>query len=106
MKIRLIGSEDLVRRCAELLERGGITGKYYPSRYSESEVRWYGDVDDRQVEDLVAGMGGLLVAAEQEHDSPKRCVFARAERRASSKAPLRDGTGSPQIRGRRKVAPP
>src|SRR5258708_1247695 len=47
MKIRLLGSADLVRAAAEALERAGVPGREYPSRNGPQELRWYGDVDDR-----------------------------------------------------------
>lgn len=56
MKIRLIGSVDLVRAWSAELERAyGIKGTIYPSRYNSNEVRVYFDLDDR----LAAAVIGL-----------------------------------------------
>lgn len=60
MKIRLMGSADLVRAWgAELKRAYGITGAEYPSRYGGNEVRIYFDLDDRQA----AAVVGLTTAA-------------------------------------------
>lgn len=62
MKIRLIGSSDIVRAWGQELERTyGIKGKEYPSRYSEAEVRLYVDLDDRQAA-LIVGLGNSTPA--------------------------------------------
>lgn len=54
MKIRLIGSADLVRAwSAELGRAYGIKGATYPSRYNNNEVRVYFDLDDRQAAAVV-----------------------------------------------------
>lgn len=54
MKIRLIGSADLVRAWSAELQRAyGITGREYPSRYNNAEVRAYFDLDDRQAAAIV-----------------------------------------------------
>lgn len=54
MKIRLVGSADLVRAwSAELQKAYGITGREYPSRYNEAEIRAYFDLDDRQAAAIV-----------------------------------------------------
>jgi len=53
MKIRLIGSPDLIRAwAAELKKAYGVTGREYPCRGS-SDVRLYIDLDDRQATALV-----------------------------------------------------
>lgn len=60
MKIRLMGSADLVRAWSAELERAyGIKGKEYPSRYGDGDVRAYFDLDDRQAASVV----GLDTAA-------------------------------------------
>jgi hypothetical protein len=54
MKIRLLGSADLVRAWSRELERAyGIKGKEYPSRYGGNEIRAYFDLDDRQAAAIV-----------------------------------------------------
>lgn len=66
MKIRLIGSVDLVRAWSAELERAyGIKGAEYPSRYSSNEVRVYFDLDDRQA----AAVVGLAAAPAQPAES-------------------------------------
>jgi hypothetical protein len=53
MKIRLMGSPDVVRQWAsDFEERYGVTGKEYPARGS-NDVRWYADVDDRVAEQAI-----------------------------------------------------
>ena len=59
MKIRLMGSADLVRAWSMELEKSyGIKGAEYPSRYGGNEIRAYFDLDDRQAAAIV----GLPVA--------------------------------------------
>jgi hypothetical protein len=54
MKIRLLGSVDLVRAWSRELERAyGIKGREYPSRYGDNEIRAYFDLDDRQAAEIV-----------------------------------------------------
>ena len=54
MKIRLMGTSDLIQQWAKELERAyGITGKTYPSRNSH-EIRYYVDLDDRKAEAIVS----------------------------------------------------
>lgn len=53
MKIRLVGSADLVDAwCAELERAYSIKGAKYPSRNS-NEKRVYFDLDDRKAADVV-----------------------------------------------------
>ena len=50
MKIRLMGSPDLIQLWANELKKAyGITGKTYPNR-NNHEVRYYVDLDDRKAE--------------------------------------------------------
>lgn len=50
MKIRLMGSPDLIQLWGNELKKAyGITGKTYPNRNSH-EVRYYVDLDDRKAE--------------------------------------------------------
>ena len=50
MKIRLMGSPDLIQLWSNELKKAyGITGKTYPNRNSH-EVRYYVDLDDRKAE--------------------------------------------------------
>lgn len=54
MKIRLMGSPDLIQKWGEELKAAyGITGKTYPNRNSH-EVRYYVDLDDRQAEAVIS----------------------------------------------------
>lgn len=63
MKIRLMGSADLVRAWARELEKSyGIKGAEYPSRYGNGEVRMYFDLDDRQAATIV-GLTATMTAA-------------------------------------------
>ena len=51
MKIRLMGSPDLVREWAEIFEAAfGVRGRVYPTR-NGSDVRRYIDLNDRVTED-------------------------------------------------------
>ena len=53
VKIRLMGSPDLVQKWGKELENTyGITGKIYPNRNSY-EVRYYVDLDDRKAEEVI-----------------------------------------------------
>lgn len=54
MKIRLMGSPDLITKWGNELESAyGITGRIYPNRNSQ-EVRYYVDLDDRKAEAIVS----------------------------------------------------
>ncbi len=48
MKIQLMGPEDVVRRWAELFDKAGIVGEFYPMRGAAGGLRWYADADDRR----------------------------------------------------------
>lgn len=59
MKIRLMGSADLVNAWKTALEKAyGITGATYPSRGGAGEARVYFDLDDRQAAAIVGLQGG------------------------------------------------
>lgn len=63
VKIRLVGSADLVRAwCAELERAYGIKAATYPSRSNSNDVRAYFDLDDRQAAQLV-GLPAVDAAA-------------------------------------------
>lgn len=54
MKIRLMGSPDLVRAWSAELERVyGLKASIYPSRRGGNEIRAYFDLDDRQAASIV-----------------------------------------------------
>lgn len=54
MKIRLMGSPDLVRAWSAKLERAyGLKASIYPSRRGGNEIRAYFDLDDRQAASIV-----------------------------------------------------
>ena len=54
MKIRLIGSPDLIKLWSIELETAyGITGQTYVNRNSQ-EVRYYVDLDDRKAEVIIS----------------------------------------------------
>lgn len=77
MKIRLIGSADLVRAWSAELERAyGLKGAAYPSRYNKNELRVYFDMDDRQAADLMG------VSAGTEPPKPSKNVRPRLKPRA------------------------
>ena len=64
MKIRLMGSPDLVRRYAQLSEEGfGVKGKEYAARNS-SDIRYYIDLDDRVAEAALERSPGQTMLAE------------------------------------------
>lgn len=50
MKLRIIGSADLVNRLSAVLAEAGVQGLIYASRHTKGELRWYADVDDRHVD--------------------------------------------------------
>lgn len=57
MKIRIMGSPDLVEQWAAIYEgRFGVKGRTYPCRGS-TDVRLYLDIDDRLMERVLAGLG-------------------------------------------------
>lgn len=59
MKIRLMGSADLVNAWKDALEKAnGITGATYPSRGGGGETRVYFDLDDRQAAAIVGLQAG------------------------------------------------
>lgn len=52
MKIRIMGSEDVVRAWAKRFGQIlGVAGDFYPMR-GGAGVRWYADVDDRFAAEL------------------------------------------------------
>jgi hypothetical protein len=54
MKIRLMGSPDLVRAWKAALEQSfGIHGAEYPSRRGGTDLRVYFDLDDRVAEQVI-----------------------------------------------------
>jgi len=53
MKIRLMGSADLIERCRALLDSVGIFADQYPCRPPSTDLRLYADVDDRRMEELL-----------------------------------------------------
>lgn len=54
MKIRLVGSPDLVRAWnAHFGRLLGVSGPEYSSRYGKAEIRVYIDIDDRLAADIV-----------------------------------------------------
>ena len=54
MKIRLMGSPDLIKLWSIELEAAyGITGQTYPNRNSQ-EVRYYVDLDDRKAAAIIS----------------------------------------------------
>ena len=68
MKIRLMGSADLVRGWAALLEEqfGVVVGEY-PNRRGGNEVRYYIDLDDRTAAEVMLQRGRATV---EESDRP------------------------------------
>ena len=54
MKLRLMGSADIVRGWAELLKvQFGVVGHEYPTRGNGNEIRYYVDIDDRLAANIV-----------------------------------------------------
>ena len=54
MKIRLMGSDDLVRAWAKRFAAQGIRGSLYPMRGGKG-LRWYADIDDRLAAEVADG---------------------------------------------------
>lgn len=79
MKIRLMGSADLVRAWQRALEQEyNIQGTEYPSRRGTGDARAYFDLDDRTAAAIVG-----ITAPRQTPDAatiPQR-ITARAQRR-------------------------
>lgn len=72
MKIRLIGSADLVRAWAASMQNTfGITGREYPSRYASSELRVYFDLDDRLAESVIKKPSGPSTSGKSKTQLPK-----------------------------------
>lgn len=76
MKIRLMGSADLVHAWSAELEKSyGIKGAEYPSRYGNGEIRAYFDLDDRQAAAIVglpASATGASPAPASANGTPSR----------------------------------
>lgn len=53
MKIRAMGSADLIYRLNELLKQLNSSGKVYDNRGGSKEKRLYLDMDDRAFSDLL-----------------------------------------------------
>jgi hypothetical protein len=54
MKIRVVGSKDIVRSfCDKAEQLLGVSPGIYPSRYGANEVRAYLDVDDRMAAEIL-----------------------------------------------------
>lgn len=63
MKIRLMGSADLIERCRQLLAQVGVFADSYPCRPPSKDLRLYADLDDRRTEELLARETTLHSAA-------------------------------------------
>jgi hypothetical protein len=84
MKIRLIGSEDLVTAWAAELQRAyGVKVALYPSR-GGPEVRAYCDLDDRAAAEIVGQAHGGKPAAPRDqpvgHPNPGTVAGTRRRR--------------------------
>ena len=65
MKLRIMGSPDLVRAWAAQFETHfGTRGREYPNRNS-TDIRYYLDLDDRVAADIVRMVGTALNPADQ-----------------------------------------
>ena len=65
MKVRIMGSPDLVRAWAAQFETHfGTRGREYPNR-NGTDVRYYLDLDDRVAADVVRMVGTALNPADQ-----------------------------------------
>jgi len=72
MKLRLIGSADLVRAWGKRLDDVfGIQGKEYPSRYGAGELRLYFDIDDRLAAEIVEKREARRGTRQQEKEAAK-----------------------------------
>ncbi len=54
MKIRLMGSADLIEHCRGLLSIAGLDAQSYPNRPPSTDLRLYCDVDDRRMAEMLA----------------------------------------------------
>ena len=62
MKIRLMGSPDLVRGWSALLEEQfGVVGREYPKRRGGNEVSYYIDLHDRTAAEVMLQRGRVTV---------------------------------------------
>ena len=65
MKLRIMGSPDIVRAWAAQFETHfGTRGREYPNR-NRTDVRYYLDLDDRVAADIVRMVGTALNPADQ-----------------------------------------
>ena len=65
MKLRIMGSSDLVRAWAAQFETHfGTRGREYPNR-NGTDVRYYLDLDDRVAADIMRMVGTALDPADQ-----------------------------------------
>lgn len=72
MKIRMMGSPDLIEAWAvELKKAYGVTGRVYPCRGGNNEVRLFVDLDDRKAAALV-GLGDTIKAGDAGKEIRKR----------------------------------
>jgi len=86
MKIRLMGSADLVNTWKAALENAyGITGATYPSRGGAGDARVYFDLDDRQAAAIVGLQSGTHDVATGA--GPPRPLAARARRATRPRLP-------------------
>lgn len=71
MNLRLMGSTDLVQRCAAILERAGLPGRIYPQRHGAGS-RLYVEVDDRKAAELAERVEqGASQEKRAKHQRPK-----------------------------------
>lgn len=88
MKIRLMGSPDLVRQWAIELEREyGVKGREYDNkRTGDGQVRFYLDLDDRVAEQIIEGM----TRARREKPDPEPMRSANPRRKKAAPPSLPD----------------
>ena len=71
MRLRIIGSADLVRLWARRLESLGFVGSEYPAR-GGGQVRWYGELDDRTAARMDPRQEPLDFSVSDNRDKPRR----------------------------------
>lgn len=71
MKIRIMGSGDLIIKLNNLLRQFNSSGKIYDNRGS-TEKRLYLDLDDRQVENMIySAEDGIATLAQLKEEQAK-----------------------------------
>jgi hypothetical protein len=72
MKIRFMGSNDLIAQCSVVLSGVGLASSTYPNRPPSTESRLYCDIDDRRMAELLAALTARTDPQPKPEAKPKR----------------------------------